>query len=150
MNLAALKGEGGSAEGGNELEVYGRPWASIEGSNHYFYNTEHGNYVSIKKGEGFKNLEGSTRWSIRIDRPENMSFEEFMRKRIKFYTHFYDNDSPAIDKDYGEVVQEYSIQELVGLHKSEDPHFVIGSRYANCSVFAKVRVANVVYSKTNP
>lgn len=147
VSLDGLKGSGGINEAGGELEVYGRAWATFDGATNNIYSSDRWHYVSVPKGENFAIVPASVRTALRLQKPKDMSFEEFMRKRIKFYTHFHDNDDPSYDKNYGEVVQEFSLQELIGLRKSDDPHFVIGSTVANCQVWSRMKVEEVAYIK---
>lgn len=146
VTLDGLKGSGGIYESG-DLEVYGRTWAVVDGVTSNVYNSDRWHYVTVPKGGDFAVVPGSVRAALRLHKPKDMSFEEFMRKRIKFYTHFHDNDHPSADKNYGEVVQEYNLQNLIGLRKSEDPHFVIGSTVANYQVWARMKVEDVAYIK---
>ncbi|WP_329903574.1 thiol-activated cytolysin family protein [Porphyromonas pogonae] len=147
VNMDALKANGSGLTETGQFEVYGKGWASVGGVTAEFFNHKRDNYINLNKGQLVSLKEPNT--VITITKPKDMSFEEFVRTRLKFYTHLYDNDHPAKDKDYGEFYQERSIADLVTLVKSEDPHFVIGSNGRGVSIEAHIKVAEIYYMKGN-
>lgn len=145
--LDGIRGtEGGRRrEFGNEFEVYGNGWATFEGNRVDLFSFGRRNYVNVRKGEAFTPVQG-TNAELVIRKPDGMSFDEFIRTRVRFYTHLRDYDARVIarnDKDYGESYQEYSIADLIAMHKSGENGFSVTSNGSGVRMDAKFNVVDV-------
>lgn len=147
--LDGIRGaEGGrTREFGNEFEIYGNGWATFDGNRVDLFSFGRRNYVNVRKGEAFTTVQGPNAELV-IRKPDGMSFDEFIRARVRFYTHLRDYDARVIarnDKDYGESYQEYSIADLISMHKSGENGFSVVSNGSGVRMEAKFNVVDVYY-----
>lgn len=150
MSLDGLRGtEGGRRrETGWEFEVYGNGWATHgNGVRTELFSFGRRNYVNVRKGNNFTSVHGSN-GELVIRKPEGMSFDDFMRTRVRFYTHLRDYDARIIarnDKDYGEGYQEYSVADLIAMQKGGEDRFDVVSNGSGVRMEAKFRIVDIYY-----
>lgn len=150
MQVTGLKGDAGITETGNDLEIYGKIWVKPDkGEEVYIFNKAAANYISVRKGNDFVDVSSATaKKTITLKKPENIDFDQFVRTPVRIYAHFYDNDSPAKDKDYGESYVEYTVKDLIEIQRNKnDRSFEVRNDGFNNKVHARVKVVDVYYSK---
>lgn len=144
-----VKMSGLHATGGNEsgdYDIYGRGWVTVGGKDvATFFNHDKKAYVGVPKDQE-KNLDEKNTYVV-LSKPDNMSYEEFKSLRVKFNTHFLDDDGIYNDKDYGVGEQEFTIADLIALQKSPTPNFVITSNGSGVTVKARIQVVSTDYLK---
>ncbi len=134
-------------ETGRQFEMYGAGWMTFNGEKKELFNIGRRSYVNVQKGIEFTHVDG-TRSEMKISKPANMSFEDFMHSRVRIYTHMRDYDARIIaknDKDYGEAYQEFSVEDLVAISRSENPYFVVTSHGNGVKVETKMKINKVYY-----
>lgn len=147
--LDALRGaEGGRLrETGREFEVYGRGWAYFENNRTDIFTFDRRNYVNVRKGTDYTSVHAPNTELV-VRKPDGMDFEEFMHKRIRFYTHLRDYDARIIarnDKDYGETYQEYSIADIIAKHKSGENKFEVVANGSGVRMEARFDIVDIYY-----
>ncbi len=149
MQVVGLRGDAGITETGADLEVFGKVWSTSEfGEEQILFEKQKNNYISIKKGGDFVDISAATaKKSLLLKKPSTMSLEKFLQSPVKVYAHFYDNDAPSPDKDYGESYVQYTIADLINFNKNkENQTFEVRNDGHNNKVHAKVKVVNIFYN----
>ena len=147
MSLSGLRGSESSYkyEKGDEYEMYGDAWMTFNDQKvGDIFNINRQNYIFVKKGNDFTNVDGK-RCILSIEKPDGISFQDFMRSRVRIYTHLYDNDEPSKDKDYGETYQEFYVSDILATHKNGEHKFSVVGHGKGIATETQFKISDIYF-----
>jgi hypothetical protein len=147
MSLSGLRGSESSYkyEKGDEYEMYGDAWMTFNDQKvGDIFNINRQNYIFVKKGNDFTNVDGK-RCILSIEKPDGISFQDFMRSRVRVYTHLYDNDEPSKDKDYGETYQEFYVSDILATHKNGEHKFSVVGHGKGIATETQFKISDIYF-----
>lgn len=150
LSLSGLKGTEGSrkVEYGPEFELYGTGWITYNGEKiSDIFNIGRKNYINVKKGKEFTQVTGQ-KCIVCLKKKDDESFQDFLRNRVRVYTHMRDYDAriiPKNDKDYSETYQEFFVSDLLAKQKSMEPKFSVVGSGAGVTVETQFEISSIYF-----